>query len=776
MMSFVRKHTVTAAFLLSFLMASAVFVPKMWANGGLFALTSDFTAQQIPFGMLMNEGVKSGALWNAGIDLGGNLLESFGFYNLGSPFFLVTLLFPAAAYPYLMGWLMILKFAVAGATAALYLKRRVKTPLAVLFGAVLYAFSGYAVIGIVFYHFLDVVALFPLMLWAFDALMEDGQRNRFAPACFVNLCANPVFFFGSACFTVLYWLFLYVFPAKREQRLKPLWRATGRALAEAAAGCMLAGVLLVPTVTGLLGNARATNTMSLRNGLIPSKVHILMRWMAVFLPPENMNAYSAVLTKAWGTWSLYLPLCGSCFAIAYAVTEKDGLARFLRVLAVFLAVPILGSVFTAFAAEEYGRWYYMPALMAALASAKVFESTERRGLRRACLISFAAIAAYVLATAVLGTRLGTPVLRPNRYALSVGIAVASLLCCLIFKTYGGHAGVRKGFFALTVLCAAALLAVETVRYSSDGREDFRWGARVTEPGYSAAKVALATEPGADLPRDVLPYRYCFDEGTGRYNVNFGMAHALPTTGSFISTAESGVFALYGALGKPRTIFSHTGPAGVTELLGGRYVVSAERPEDGTEAAELVTSVGQTFYRYENANALPLGTVYTEYITRSELAQVSKDDRAAVMLRALVVPDEAEATVRKTLAHCDDFTALGAADAADAAGSHTAGETLSFREEKDAFTCTVRADADAYAFFSVPHNRWWKATVNGNPAEILDICGLMAVPVTAGENEIAFEYDYAPLRCGIAMTAAGALLWAGTAAVTRRKDKRTKNDA
>ena len=99
--------------------ALAAIAPMLIKNHGYMAMSHDFSAQEITFNMLMNDTVKSGnLLWNWGIDLGGNFLETFSFYNVGSPFFWLTLLFPAEYMSRVMGWMIILKFAVAGATSA----------------------------------------------------------------------------------------------------------------------------------------------------------------------------------------------------------------------------------------------------------------------------------------------------------------------------------------------------------------------------------------------------------------------------------------------------------------------------------------------------------------------------------------------------------------------------------------------------------------------------------------------------------------------------------
>ena len=73
--------------------------------------------------------------------------------------------------------LLILKFAVAGGGAYRYLCRYVRCTDYAVLGACLYAFSGFSVYNVFFNHFVDVVALFPWMLWALDETLYEQEKH-----------------------------------------------------------------------------------------------------------------------------------------------------------------------------------------------------------------------------------------------------------------------------------------------------------------------------------------------------------------------------------------------------------------------------------------------------------------------------------------------------------------------------------------------------------------------------------------------------------------------
>ena len=178
------------------LTAALIFLPFQIIDGGFFHYAGDFNGQQIGFYRYMNGFVK-GQSYPDGLasvggqrlpantfswatDLGSGVMNAYSFYLYGSPFFWLSTLFPQSWLPYLMCPLLVLKFAVAGGGAYLYMRRYVKNLDYAVLAACLYTFSGFGIYNIFFNHFIDVVALFPWMLWALDECIYSGRRGLFA--------------------------------------------------------------------------------------------------------------------------------------------------------------------------------------------------------------------------------------------------------------------------------------------------------------------------------------------------------------------------------------------------------------------------------------------------------------------------------------------------------------------------------------------------------------------------------------------------------------------
>ena len=291
------------------LTAAIFFLPFYILDGGFFHYAGDFNSQQISFYRYMNGFVKgagypdsafAGAPRNTfswATDLGSGVMNAYSFYLYGSPFFWLSVLLPQSWLPYMMVPLLVLKFGVAGGGAYLYLRRYVKNANYAVLGACLYALSGFAVYNVFFNHFVDVVALFPYLLWALDEAIYEDRHGLFAFWVAVNLLNNYFFFVGQVIFLCIY--FVCKLTAK-DFRLAA--RKFGHLLWESVLGVAMGCLLLFPAVLSLLQNPRTIDLSSGWGFLTYAKVQqylaILLSWI---LPPD-----SPYLTSVWSEGVLSL--------------------------------------------------------------------------------------------------------------------------------------------------------------------------------------------------------------------------------------------------------------------------------------------------------------------------------------------------------------------------------------------------------------------------------------------------------------------------------------
>ena len=313
------------------LTAALIFLPFQIIDGGFFHYAGDFNGQQIGFYRYMNGFVKGQGYpdgltsvngqqlptntFSWATDLGSGVMNAYSFYLYGSPFFWLSTLFPQSWMPYLMCPLLVLKFAVAGGGSYLYLRRHVKNLDYAVLGACLYTFSGFGLYNIFFNHFIDVLALFPWMLWALDACIYDRRRGLFAFFVAINLLNNYFFFVGQVVFLIIY------FVCKVTTGEIKLTRSLFGTLAfESLLGVAMGSLLVWPAFLSLMQNPRTTDVSSGWGFLTYSKVQAVSCHPGQLASASRLALYRLDLVRGtikWTSMTAYLPLCSLGGAIAY---------------------------------------------------------------------------------------------------------------------------------------------------------------------------------------------------------------------------------------------------------------------------------------------------------------------------------------------------------------------------------------------------------------------------------------------------------------------------
>ena len=744
-------------------------------DGGLLVIGRDFNEQQLAFSIFSSQMVREGMTsWSPQVDIGSGFIGAMSFYNLGSPWFWCSSVLPPQTFPYIVGLLYVTKYAVAGMTSFLFISRYVRNGHSAVLASMLYAFSGFQCSNLLFYHFHDVTALFPLLLIGLDELIVDKKRGRFAFFVFLNVLVNYFFFIGEVFFLILYYVLRFLLPSIKDagSRAADCFVGVAKCMAEGILGGAMGMALLLPSVLSVLQNSRATSSMA--EGL---KAYNLIRYLAVIrsvlFPGEMMSAQASLYPLGeWTSCSAYLPGVGLVLVCAFIIgRKKHWLSSLLVVSAVIALIPWLNGIFCLYSGW-YCRWYYMPLLFAALASAAVIDEPSKYPVRKAAILVGAATVAFVLAVTVWPMVRGREMLVSRKLVFlgQLAISLIGVICTYVFVRESADQKLRM-LYALVSLVSIVTTASTIGLYQGTYDKDADAVAAMLA-GYgqlSSGAQELIDGEGAGFR-------------VGEKNNNLlTMTAGLPSAGSFCSTVSGSVLRFYEALGLERAVES-------PNVAGEEYLLSEAYSIQRIEGAD-----GHMEYRLaKTADTYPIGFTYDGYMTESELAAiVGKDEnetaglRVKAMLTALAVHDEDAAEVDGILEHrlfqyglsgepVDDGRRSSSQEAVEDEQGSTAQELIAdvqyekgpehsvtskdFRWNRDGFSCSIKAPSETFAFFSVPDDRGWSAFVNGERAKIYDICGLMAIQLPEGSDEIEFVYRTPGLMSGIVVSAAAWLVW------------------
>ena len=765
------------------LTAAIFFLPFYLLDGGFFHYAGDFNSQQISFYRYMNGFVKgagypdsafAGASRNTfswATDLGSGVMNAYSFYLYGSPFFWLSVLLPQSWLPYMMVPLLVLKFGVAGGGAYLYLKRYVKNWDYAVLGACLYALSGFAVYNVFFNHFVDVVALFPYLLWALDEAIYENRHGLFAFWVAVNLLNNYFFFVGQVIFLCIY--FVCKLTAK-DFRLTG--RKFGHLLWESVLGVAMGCLLLFPAVLSLLQNPRTIDLSSGWGFLTYAKVQqylaILLSWI---LPPDSpylTSVWSEGVIK-WTSMTAYLPLCSLAGAMAYWRSRKaDSKKRIVAVCAVCALVPVLNSAFYALNSSYYARWYYMPSLILAAMTVNALEDPDVDLDAPARGIGWIMLATLVFAVVPVrddttGTWSFGVLKNPEQFFVVLGFGLLGLMLyrylCGIWRQNSRFAQ-RMTAAVLVFACVFSMVHIGIGKFG-------QW--------HTDSDLVEQDTNALQLKNDLPEGDYRID--TYKIHDNIGMWLDKSCLQYFGSTAAPSILSFYPGLGVKRDVRSEpeiTNYA-LRGLLSVEYLITTpekrESFEDEADAGWTYLADVDGYTLYHNDNYVPMGFTYDYYVTKATYEASVKTLRSNLLLRALVLEDEDVKAYGQYLTelpdamlddlHYDSYTQ----DCAD----RRAHSCSVFQMNNAGFHAEITLDKTNLVFFSVPYDDGFTAYVNGEKADILRVDeGLMAVLCPAGASSIDFVYQAAGLSASRMVTAVAIPVWVVYVAYFVRRKRRS----
>ncbi len=754
-------------------------LPFLVFTKGAYVYSSDYNAQMIPFWQHVHDLYREGLpLFDWKSDLGMGTLSAYSFYNIFSPYMLMSLIFPSKVMPWAITVINGIKFGVTALNAHVYLSRYLKKKDTVFICSLLYTFSGFMVNNLVF-QYIDVISLFPMVLFTFDELLYKRRSLCFSLMLVLTGFTNFFTFFSVCVFLLIYFLVKVVC---REVVIDK--KLFAKLAVETALGVLGTAVVLLPAFYMLQGNSRASSTIFEKNLLAYEDQGTLLRAFQSLLMPPEPGCYQGLFFSSkelnFSNLSLFIPLFGAVGVVSeMRKSRKSWYSRLITVCAVILAVPVLNSVFFLFNNQFYARWLFMPLLVMVMMTGKFIEDFDNRDIRTELKVWGISLAVFIAYAVFILVR-NTDDIRDNLavYCSMLAYAVASVLVLVYMKKKND--GIFSAHNRKKLVCAfcAAMILIDTVSQSSATM----WtNAKLTET------ILYNDMQEVDIGDDEF-YRVISEsrvDGWSRFG-NAVIAFGYPYFGSFNSCTPAETTAFYHRICQDREqnpMFINDTYA-LYSLMSVKYDLYSNPPMTGgieiepehiemkRKGFELRKAMGH-YVEYENVNFIPMGFAYDYYVREEDypeqipenmedLDAAESERRQLIFLKAICLTDEqiekygadmeklpdelAEDTSYETyVKDCEDRRNMAAYE---------------FTPDGNGFTSKINAPKDELVFYSVPCTQGFTASVDGVPTEIEKVFGgLCAVYVPEGEHTVRFDYETPGLRTGAVVSVISAALLA-----------------
>lgn len=763
-------------FFITFVITLAFLLLDIIQNNGMFIYSADYAYQQIPFTYHVTDYLHSGNIgWDWYTDLGADFVGAYSFYLLGSVFYWIISFVSANKVIYLIPVMLAVKTAIASVTSMIYIKRYVKDERCAFIGSLLYAFSGFQMFNIVFNHFHDVTAIFPLLMLSFDMLVKENKKCFFSLMVAVSAFTNYFFFVGEVIFIVIYYTIKCI-KKEFEFNIKSFMCIT----VESVVGVLCASVILIPSFFAVNSGERATDFLfgtdliSYKDNTIIPKI-IQSIFIMPDLPANAQLFQSDYNTNNWASISLYIPLFASVGVFTFIKNNKKSfISVFLLCCSGIALIPVLNSMFYFFNSSYYARWFYMPVLFMCIATVKTLEEGYdlKSGIKfqsaGIIVLSLIAVLPNEVEKSDISTILDVNNVEktiqwfgmssiPAVFWQSITFGGISLLILYIYNEKKNSDSIVKKFVCI-ILAFILVTGSIYIKNSKDNLEIQNYREKVT-----------------DYTPELSEENFYRINLLHKNAINANMVWNKSSISQFHSIVPGSIETLYSKLkAEDRGMFSDYTEKDypVYGLLSVKYAFNESTGDDLNVQIKQVEIPGfklfdkqGCFYIYENEYFVNMGFPYDYCISDDELkdyintlgysdAKQKSLYRQLALMRVMVLgkedieiyKDVIQKIPPELLVNLDENTYF--ADCKDRAEN----TCYNFEYNHKGFKAKFYTPESKLLFFSVPAAKGWTAYVNGKETEIITAqYGLSAVCTDTGENLIEFKYETPGLRTGIILT-------------------------
>lgn len=740
-----------------------VMLPELIYNNGILIMDGDCKNQLLPFSYHIRDSILAGnVLWDASTGLGGQFLSLYAYYNLFSPFSALYLVIPRELIIYAVPYVSALKYGVGSMLGYMYFKRFTSNSHFAVIGGILYMFSAFSGYNICF-HFDDVIAFFPLLLIALEELCTKRRYGVFALAVGFMAVLNYYFFFGQVIFVIIYFFVRGAF----DKEFGLSFKQTIRTLAEGLLGVMLAAAVLLPVGISLAATEKATEVISANSMLFYDSVfHYLKIIQSAFMIPDGLSFTSLFPENApqypfgvlFASVAAYLPLFSLTGVISYIwAKRKSWMSVILAVCTVFAFVPVLNQAFSAFNSNYYARWYYMPILIAVLATLKALEEgiSFKPGII-ACGTALAAFTLYYIFTDTeqLIVQYGNSrnVANPLLTILNLAVSIISLLLVIVITRSKRDKDFIPKLYIFSIL--GAYLCYGMMSFYIVGNFE-----------YKETFIEYVTVD----ENDSLELENCSRISVPQGAKNLNQIWGYSASNYFNSIYDSG----FERFKRENGIFNNNGlykdidknTAEIAGVAAVKYFVYPSLPDDVYKNAGTFGA----FNVYANDYYIPIGFTCDKMISHSRFCEITENSEKQRVYAQYLVADN-PADFDGILPLCDDEykPAESEAEYLELVGERRKGAAYFAEETAEGYRIKIRPEKQTVMCLSVSFNPSWKAYIDGEQAQVYQINnGLVGVILPAGDHVVELKYTVSGFAQGVVISCAGAVILLLYTIISRR---------
>ena len=687
--------------------------------------------------------------WSFNSGMGQSLLPN----SIGIPFDWPLFALGSNRLAYGIAYLAAFKAILGGAIFYLYLRLVSPNVYVCMVGGLLYAFSGFMILGGSWYIFSTEAVYLALLLYAFERYLQQGVWWPFPLVIALVASSYSFDLYTHAVFLVFYGVLRYHDCHGWHSRAMGYFflRLAGLGLM----GAGIASIFLFANMQEILQSHRISGKAAMDS---------LLQGHAVFSFADRganivalMRAFSSNMTGAGSNYqgmNNYLedPMfyCG-LINLLLAPQVFIFLGKRQRILYGALALVFILPV--AFPYFRYAFW--------------LFSGDYHRVLSLFTVLAAVLFSLKALGNIMASGRLGTRLLVGTLAVLLGGLlypyeilapdpilkwTTAGFLCLYTLLIVGISQEKTRAPAAALLLVALCVELAMTASMTVNDRPvvtDAEFHERIGYNDYSVDAINYLKKNDNSFYRIEKTYA---SSPTIHFSLNEGMAQSYWGTSSYESFNKDSYLDFADAMGLISEIDNRKGRRWIKGLRERPILLAfASVKYMLTKNPAIYTSFGfRTFRRMgdifmvQNLSALPFGFTYDSYISHNEFMRLAEGQKDSALIKAVVLDPPLEAAAKGRYQRLlagdigDDFKMQQFITDVQARQKHSL-EIASFSQNNIIGKITL--EQDRMLFFTIPFDNGWKAKVDGMPAELLRVnIGFTGLMVAPGSHTIELTYQ------------------------------------
>lgn len=594
--------------------------------------------------------------WEMG--LGMDVIGQYSYYVLGDPFAYLSLLFPEEYLEIVYSCLIVIRMYFIGIAFIQYAKyhhanNQQNSQKNILLGAILYTFSSFALFaGVRHPYFLNAMILFPFLLLGVDKLLKENKKVPLAVWVTISAISNYYFFYMHTIMLIIYAIIRYLHEYRKEG-VKRFFRKLGSGILIYVIGILIASIILLPTIYAFLNSARTGEDTICQYSLDYYKSLFSINLFTVYGDNWSYIGVSSIIL-------VMLPV------LLMRRKQHKVFFIYLIITTLFLIIPILGSFMNGFSFPN-NRWSFIYAFILSYIVTLCLDSHYSKKEIKAMnliMILYTVIAvigilcckiesAYViylvqiiLAFFILGCIWYQNNDKTDEVSLEHIKKDKASFNNEIHKTYQWKEKLYKNRFTIASLSIISIILMAFGLYSSYDRS---YAEEFIAEGQTEEELATQLGKNESYARNIqnilqTDHSFYRTAKIPHHIQNLSIYYGYPSTECFLSIGNQYVYNLNLELADHQhsttsCIRGLGDRTKITTLLGTKYYVVDEENEKNIPYGYILKEEQDGVKTYENQYPLPIGVVYTQYMTREAYEKLSPLEKEDALLKVAVVDEQ-----------------------------------------------------------------------------------------------------------------------------------------